>query len=74
MVSGEFGSVVKGQLNLVRTDVMSGSQSVSIKIVTGQSVMCTVHSTYVHVCIILYVYVRMRFGSITTYCQGYNIL
>ena len=49
MFSGEFGSVVKGQLNLVRTDVMSGSQSVSIKIVTGQSAMCTVHSTYVHV-------------------------
>lgn len=34
-VAGEYGSVVSGQLNNVRTDVMSGSQSVTIKMLTG---------------------------------------
>ncbi|CAI8007397.1 Tyrosine-protein kinase transforming protein SEA [Geodia barretti] len=32
---GECGSVVSGQLNNIRTDVMSGSQSVIIKMLTG---------------------------------------
>ena len=33
--TGECGSVVSGQLNNIRTDVMSGSQSVIIKMLTG---------------------------------------
>ena len=33
--AGEYGSVVSGQLNMVRRDVMSGSQSVTIKMLTG---------------------------------------
>ena len=32
---GEYGSVVSGQLNTDRTDVMLGSQSVTIKLLTG---------------------------------------
>lgn len=33
--AGEYGSMVSGQLNIVRTDVMGGSQSVAIKMLTG---------------------------------------
>ena len=43
LATGEFGCVMNGQLNLVRTDVMSGSQSVSIKMLTGE-LMCPVRS------------------------------
>ena len=38
--TGECGSVVSGQLNNIRTDVMSGSQSVIIKMLTGMN-KCT---------------------------------
>ena len=46
LFSGEFGSVVSGQLNVTRMDVMAGSQSVTIKMLTG---------THVHIHI-LYMY------------------
>lgn len=35
LFAGEYGSMVSGQLNIVRTDVMGGSQSVAIKMLTG---------------------------------------
>ena len=35
LVTGEYGSLVSGQLNNIRTDVMCGSQSVIIKMLTG---------------------------------------
>lgn len=47
---GEFGCVMNGQLNLVRTNVMSGSQSVTIKMLTGELIYsCVNGDVVVHV-------------------------
>lgn len=73
-VSGEYGSVVSGQLNIVRTDVMSGSQSVTIKILTGELSCQPIITTYWSCpCKAIVTYVCRIFSHSSTYLTFFVI-
>ena len=63
---GEFGSVVSGQLNVARMDVMAGSQSVTIKMLTGTHV----YNLYMYVHVLVQYYYNYIYIYLYILCIG----